>query len=412
MERVSLQDREVWRYGGDARLMAALLGDDAIKQRLASPAYRQGRDARRIRLLADAVMVEPELLPNLAVAVERLRSECAEATQIECFVFSHPEINAFVCQGRNRTIVGLSSAAVNHLDADELMFVLGHEFGHAIFGHLDLCAGQLVEDPAVMPGATMRVRSWQRSAEISADRAGVVMAGSLAAATRAIFKVASGIVSANVTATPEKFAAQWQRLVDEVIDDGEREFQNCSHPFPPLRMRAVCDFWAACAAADRVPAIKAVDRSVDRMLATMDPAGSSGPLADPLLGESIFWGGLYVALASGDVSAPERERLASVMPVPEEIDAAIMQARSSPEWCRQRFLEGIKTRRKKYSAIELHRVIFGLLDLASADCDIHADEVARLRELGESIGVSAHACDIVVNQYQSERRHERAADQS
>lgn len=406
MGPASLRNREDWRYAGDKRLMAALLGDDAIKQRLASPTYKNVRDASRIRLLATAVMVEPELLPNLAIAIERLRAECPEAAQAECFVFSHPEINAFICHGRNRSIVGLSSAAVNHLDADELMFVLGHEFGHAIFGHLDLCAGQLVEDPAVMPGATMRVRSWQRSAEISADRVGVVLAGSLAAATRAIFKVASGIVSASVTASPEKFAAQWQRLADEVIDDGEREFQNCTHPFPPLRMRAICEFWAACAAADRGVALKAADQTVERMMATMDPAGLSGPLADPLLGESIFWGGLYVALGTGDIHPAERERLASVVPPREEIGAAIAQAREVPSWCRERFQEGVKTRRKKYSALEVHRVIFGLLDLASADGSIHTDEIARLRELVSGIGVSAQACDIVIGQYQTERRDE------
>jgi len=101
-----------------------------------------------------------------------------------------------------------------------------------------------------------------------------------------------------------------------------------------------------------------------------------------------------------------------VLPVPEEIDTAILKARSSPEWCRQRFLDGVKTRRKKYSAIELHRVIFGLLDLASANGEIHTDEVWRLRELAESIGISTHACDIVISQYQSERRHERSADDS
>lgn len=407
MDHRSLKDREAWRYEGDKRLMAALLDDEAIKQRLASPTYKNVRDTSRIRLLANAVMVEPDLLPNLTVAIERLRAECPGAMHIECFVFSHTEINAFVCQGRNRTIVGLSSAAVNHLDADELMFVLGHEFGHTVFGHLDLCAGQLAEDPAVMPGATMRVRSWQRAAEISADRAGVVLAGSLAAATRAIFKVASGIVSASVPAAPEKFAAQWQRLVEEVIDEGEREFQHCTHPFPPLRMRAICDFWKASAASDRAEALAAVDQSVERMLATMDPVDASKPLADPLLGESIFWGGLYVALASGDVDAAERERLASVLPPREEIGAAITKARESSSWCRDRFLEGVRTRRRKYSALEVHRVIFGLLDLASADGTVGPEEVSRLHELVSGIGVSAQGCDIVIGQYNLERRNER-----
>lgn len=402
---MQMKDRDIWRYAGDQQLMTRLLADESISQRLASPAYRHARNANRVRLLAGAVMVEPDLLPNLAAAVDRLREACPDVGQVECFVFSHPEINAFVCGGQERTVVGLSSATVNHLDADELIFVLGHEFGHAAFGHLDLCAGHLVEDPAVMPGATMRVRAWQRSAEISADRAGVVLAGSLPAAARALFKVASGIVSTGIPASPERFAAQWQRLVDEVIEEGEREFQHCSHPFPPLRMRALCDFWAARDAT--VPrAFEAVDRSIDRMLATMDPAASTGPLGDPLFSEHFFWGGLYLATAAPDLHPAERERLASVMPAGQDIDAAIDRARTDPEWCRGRFLEGVTSRRKKFSALEIHRIIFGLLDMASADGSIHDHETRRLLELAELMHVPQAACELVITQYQKERHGE------
>ncbi len=401
-----MQDRDVWRYAGDERLMNGLLADDAIAQRLASPIYRHARNASRVRLLAGAVMVEPDLLPNLAVALDRLHAECPDVTRLECYVFSHPEINAFVCEGRQRTIVGLSSAAVNHLDADELMFVLGHEFGHAVFGHLELCAGHLAEDPGVMPAATMRVRAWQRAAEISADRAGLVLAGSLAAAARALFKVASGIVSSAIPASPERFAAQWQRLVDEVIQEGEREFQHCSHPFPPLRMRALCDFWTACSAADPPQAIKVANQGIDRMLATMDPAAPTGAIGDPLFADHFFWGGVYLATGSDDLEPGERERLASVAPTGEDIDYVIGRARAHPEWCRERFLYGVRTRRRKFSALEIHRIMFGLLDLASADGTVHDGEKARLLELGRLIGVPEQACELVITQYEKERSHE------
>lgn len=401
-----MRERDVWRYAGDQRLMSGLMADEAIAQRLASPIYRHARNANRVRLLASAVMVEPDVLPNLAVALDRLHAECPDVTRLECYVFSHPEINAFVCEGRQRTIVGLSSAAVNHLDADELMFVLGHEFGHAAFGHLELCAGHLAEDPGVMPAATMRVRAWQRAAEISADRAGLVLAGSLSAAARALFKVASGIVSAAIPASPERFAAQWQRLVDEVIEEGEREFHHCSHPFPPLRMRALCEFWAASGSADAPQAIDAANRSIDRMLATMDPAAASGPLGDPLFADHFFWGGLYLAVGAGEPSPAERERLASVVPAGEEIDQAIGRARANPEWCRERFLEGVRARRRKFSALEIHRIIFGLLDMASADGAVHEREKTRLLELARLIGVPEAACELVITQYEKERRHE------
>ena len=409
MTCMTAADRSAWRYSGDTRLMAALTGDALIQQRLSSPAYKQVRNANRTQLLAGAVMVEREVLPHLAVAVDQLQARLPDLKPVECFVFTSPEINAFISEGRTHAVVGLSSATVNHLDAEELTFVLGHEFGHAGFGHLDMLAGHLAVDAAVPPTATMRVRAWQRSAEISADRAGLMLCGSLAAAARALFKVASGIVSHAVAVAPDKFAGQWQRLVDEVILDGEREFHHFSHPFPPLRMRAMQLFWNAWqgSADARGESMRQVDETIDRMLATMDPAVATDRLGDPLLSGHFFWGGLYVVTSGGhDLHTAEMTRLASVAPPGIEIDAAIAEARSTPGRCRDRFAAGFRDRRRKFTALELHRIVFGLLDVASADGDVSPPELERLRELAALLEISHDACDLVASQYQRENRHD------
>lgn len=52
-------------------------------------------------------------------------------------------------------------------------------------------------------------------------------------------------------------------------------------------------------------------------------------------------------------------------------------------------------------------MIFGLLDLASVDGTVGPEEVSRLHELASGIGVSAQGCDIVIGQYNLERRNER-----
>lgn len=409
MTSMTVADRNAWRYSGDTRLMTALAGEPLIQQRLASPAYKQVRNANRTQLLAGAVMVERDVLPHLAVAIDQLQTHFTDLKPVECFVFSSPEINAFISEVRTHAVVGLSSATVNHLDADELTFVLGHEFGHAGFGHLDMLAGHLAADAAVPPAATMRVRAWQRSAEISADRAGLMLCGSLSAAARALFKVASGIVSPAVAVAPDKFAGQWQRLVDEVIQEGEREFHHFSHPFPPLRMRAMQLFWNAWqeSAAARGESVRQVDETIDRMLATMDPAVSGDRLGDPMLSGHFFWGGLYLVTIDGrDLHAAERSRLASVAPPGIEIDAAIAEAKSAPERCRDRFAAGFRDRRRKFTALELHRIVFGLLDVASADGDVSQPELERLRELALLLEISHDACDLVASQYQRENRHD------
>ena len=77
-----------------------------------------------------------------------------------------------------------------------------------------------------------------------------------------------------------------------------------------------------------------------------------------------------------------------------------------PSACRERFVEGFRSRRRKFNAIELHRVLYGLLDIASVDGSVHEGELTRLRELAGLIDIPEYACDLVVKQYQKENAHE------
>ncbi len=405
MTAVPIDDHARWRYPADARLLAELMASDQVRKRLESPAYEVARQTSRTGMLAGAVMVDPAVLPHLAEAVEGIRREFPQVQHVDCFVYSSGEMNAFITPGRTGTFIALSSAAVNHLDAAELKYVLGHEFGHAAFGHLDVLAGALLADPALPPAEATRICAWQRAAEISADRMGLAVCGSLAAAARALFKVASGIVSNMVVASPESFAAQWQRLVDEVITEGDRGFHHISHPFPPLRMRAMLLFSEAMAAGGG-PRIDEANTAIDAMLAMMEPAGKGGTLADPLLRDLFFWGGLLVALADGYVSPSEWQRLATVTPTGIDLQATIAAAGQDDAACWEHFRAAFRGRRRKFSGLELHRVIYGLYDVASADGKVTDGEMARLRKLAEAIGVVPEACDHIAEQYQRERQRD------
>jgi tellurite resistance protein len=396
-----VSNRNDWRYTGDKSLLDSLLADDGIRARLESSASLRERDPARLRLLGGAVMVDSSLLPQLDAAVRRLDQHFPEVGAIECFVYNAPDVNAFVTTGRTRTLVALSSGAVNHLNGSELAFVLGHELGHATFGHLAVAASRLVEDPDLLPAATMRVRAWQRASEISADRAGLVVCGSVDAAARALFKAASGITAEGLVTSPQRFAAQWQRLVDEVVAEGQRDFWQISHPFPPLRIRAMLLFWEA-SQSSAPEAISDADTAIARMLAMMDPGAGDDTLRDPLLEAFFFWGGLHIALSDGAIAAGELGRLRSVLPPGVDLDDAIRDARSRPTLCLERFREHHKSRRRKLTAIELHRIVYGLIDVASADGHVSADERTRLVELGAALGLPPSACEVIVSQHNQE----------
>ena len=67
--------------------------------------------------------------------------------------------------------------------------------------------------------------------------------GSLEVAATALFKTLSGLRIKNLTINPAEFAEQWEHLENEVIEDGDSDHWQLTHPFPPLRMKAMMIFW-------------------------------------------------------------------------------------------------------------------------------------------------------------------------
>jgi len=397
-----LADHDAWRYPPDRDLAERLRASPAVQQRIRNTAAGVAARTRRSALLAAAVMVDPAVLPHLARAIDGIRTQLPGITGLELFVYNDAELNGFVSTGDKRTIVAVSSGAVNHLDADELAYVLGHELGHAAYGHLEIPAALLATDGSLPAGDAARVRSWQRAMEISADRTGLVACGSLAAAARALFKVASGIVADRVVASPELFAAQWQRLADDVIAAGDRDFHHISHPFPPLRMRAMLLFQEAVDSGDQ-ERLQAADTAIAAMLGMMEPCDSGAAIDDLRLRAFFFWGGLWLALEDGAVAPLENLRLAEIAPDGTDLAAAVAAATVRPEICLERFTAAFRGRRRRYSAVEIHRIVYGLLDIARTDGRVSPGEIERLGRLAEVMGIHPRGCELVAAQFMKER---------
>jgi uncharacterized tellurite resistance protein B-like protein len=390
------------RFADDSRLRDELALEPAIQQFMELRETSRRRDALRTSLLASAVRVDPRVMPHLAAAIGALIDRLPGLGDVECYVFNDPSINAFVGEGATRTLVGLSSGAVNALDGDELRFVIGHELGHALFDHTGIDVESLATEGRLDPKTCMRLRAWQRAAEISADRAGLTLCDSLEVAAGALFKTVSGLSVADMVVRPEEFAGQWQHLAEEVVDRGERDHWAFSHPFPPLRMMAMLSHWRARGADATDQALAASEAEIAGMLAMMDPGASAEALDDPLLGGFFFWGGLYIALADGHLDPAEVERLQTVAPAGTDVAAVVAEPSFGDDACLARFAEGLASRRKKLSAVERHRIVYGLIDVAAADGRVDDAEIERLHRLGAGLGIPAPGCDLILGQYRED----------
>jgi Zn-dependent protease with chaperone function len=160
---------------------------------------------RRLRLLhlASAVRVGPEQFPSL----HRMHVDAARVLDLdevpELYVAQDPQPNAYTL-GLDRPFVVLTSGLVDLLDDDELRVVLGHELGHVLSGHalystVLFTLMRMTGIASWMPLGTLGLRvfvhglkEWYRKAEVSCDRAGLLVAQDPGAATRVHMKLAGG----------------------------------------------------------------------------------------------------------------------------------------------------------------------------------------------------------------------------
>jgi hypothetical protein len=150
------------------------------------------------RLLGQAVKVSERQFPRIhALGVKA--SETLGIAPPRIFVVNDPRFNAATYGTNEDSFVIVHSALIDHYSDAELLTVIGHECGHIHNSHvayltalhyLTSMAGFFV--PWVLQPALIALRAWSRRAEITCDRAGMLVSRDTLASERAIAKLAVG----------------------------------------------------------------------------------------------------------------------------------------------------------------------------------------------------------------------------
>lgn len=150
------------------------------------------------QLLGHAVRVSDRQFPRIHGITKRASDTLGIATP-QVFVVNSPVFNAGTLGTNEDSFVMVHSALVDQYSDEELLTVIGHECGHIHNSHvayltalhyLTYMAGMFV--PWILQPALVALRTWSRRAEITCDRAGMLVAKDQAAAERAITKLAVG----------------------------------------------------------------------------------------------------------------------------------------------------------------------------------------------------------------------------
>ncbi len=271
----------------------------------------EGPVGTRRRLLATSVRLSRTMAPWLHDMADECIDLLGVKIPLELYVYSSPTYNAAcVKPEEGRLFIMFSSSLLEAFEGPELRFVLGHELGHHLYGHHDIPIGYLLQGKArPNPKLALQLTTWSRYAEISADRAGARCAQDLEGVARSLFKLASGLSGSLVNFNIDEFMQQVDEMQSADAEPGQgapTEDWFMTHPFSPLRVKALKLFDQSELARDGGKSVTELEAGVQVLMTLMEPSYLEGRTdAAESMRRLLFAGSIAVANANGDVSDRE-----------------------------------------------------------------------------------------------------------
>jgi Zn-dependent protease with chaperone function len=246
-------------HPADSKALAALRAipgiDTALKKLLAVT----GESAIRVTFMASAVKVTPKQCPDLHA---KLQIACTTlgVEMPDLYIQQNPIVNAFT-GGVEKPIIVLHSSLIERLTDEETLAVIAHEVGHIHAEHvLYLTAARLIEALAnasvarlipgseiikfiISAGISSALLAWARRAELSCDRAALLVIQDEHVVGRTMMKLAGGTFASKIDY--DLFldqAREFQKNYDEKALDrfwADIISSGMSHPFPVWRIAEI-----------------------------------------------------------------------------------------------------------------------------------------------------------------------------
>ena len=246
-------------HPADSKALAALRAIPGIDTALKQLLKVTGESAIRVMFMASAVKVTPKQCPDLYA---KLQIACTTlgVDMPELYVQQNPVVNAFT-GGVEKPIIVLHSSLIERLNDEETLAVIAHEVGHIHAEHvLYLTAARLIEALAnaslarLIPGAEIikflisagisgALLAWARKAELSCDRAALLVTQDAHVIGRTMMKLCGGTFASKIDY--DLFleqAREFEKNYDEKKLDrfwADILSSGLSHPFPVWRVSEI-----------------------------------------------------------------------------------------------------------------------------------------------------------------------------
>ena len=374
---------------GDLELREKLLAMPEIKRAMEHFAAEDKELGARRQLLATSMWLTPEMAPDIHAMMADASRRLSLDTPIETYVYPAPVFNAAAVRPEGgRLFIMLSSSLLEAFSADELKFVIGHELGHHVFDHHHIPVAALLSGRIpISAGVALQLFAWQRYAEISCDRVGLVCAGNLEAAASALFKMASGIRGDRIKVNIDQFIAQAHELKSEVdrmakAEEVPRQDWFSTHPFSPLRIVSIELFSESDVMIKDGISQDTLEDQVHSLMGVMSPSylSEKSEIAE-MMRRLLFAGAVYVASKNREI--PEEavkalEELLGPGTVPSELNV-------------EKIIDDLPSRieavNKKVPKVRRTQIIRDFCVVARANGRLDEAEMAAIVEIAKKIDV-------------------------
>lgn len=383
---------------GDKELSERLLAETVVRQAVERIETDQHEESFRRQLLGNALRLTPEIAPDVNETIARCAKKLYLAAGVEPYVYPGPYFNAASIRPESgRLLLIVSSSLLEAFEPDELSFVVGHELGHFLFEHHRIPVGALLggREP-IGASLALQLFAWQRYSEISCDRAGLWCADSLDPATRALFKLASGLSGDRVRVQLTAFQSQYRDLAEETTrtsagDRPARPDWFSTHPFSPLRLAAAELFAASELMKPGGTSRADLEAKVQELMRLMEPSylQEKSDVAEAMR-RLLFAGGVAIASVSGTIrekELEEMERLLGPGSLPSEL---------KPELIKQDLPSRLKNFKETVPPLRRAQVIRDLCVIARADGRVEEAEKKLLRDIATEVEVDTALVSCIV----------------
>jgi Zn-dependent protease with chaperone function len=249
-------------HPADSKALAALRAIPGIDSALRKLLAVTGESAIRVLLTASSVKVTPKQAPDLHA---KLQIACTTlgVEMPDLFVQQSPVVNAYT-YGVEKSVVVLHSALLERLTDEETLAVISHEVGHIHAEHvLYLTAARIIEFltnasvARLLPGSEIikfiisagissALLAWSRRAELSCDRAALLVTQDPHVIGRTMMKLCGGTFASKIDY--EEFLEQGREFKktceDSMLDKFWANIINAgqTHPFPVWRVGEILDW--------------------------------------------------------------------------------------------------------------------------------------------------------------------------